>query len=85
MSIAVHSKPDGSFEAGGRLFRLQDSGRNQFNVVCEDGVPIGTLTMKPSKSGTRAVVSDAPDPRARELLTALAEHLTVPRGILPIQ
>lgn len=79
MRSKVRQNPDGSISFNDERFRVEERGKDEFDVVRErDGVRVGAFRLLPD-------VHVEAEGEHKEIVEAVAEVLAVPRGPMPVQ
>jgi len=84
MHPKVHGEPDGSFAVSGVHYRLEQDGDHFAVVRSSDGVTVGGFQLNTLPRASRAAVIDE-DSHDAVVVQAIADLVSQPRGLLPLQ
>jgi nitrous oxide reductase accessory protein NosL len=84
MTLTAHGRPDGSFEVAGTQYRLDQHGDHFVVIRAADGERVGGFVLNdlPGPRGAAVIDGDTTEPA---VVKAIAQLVSQPRGLLPLQ
>ena len=84
MQPKAHGEPDGSFDVSGIRYRLEQNDDHFVVVRSSDGVAVGGFRLNALARARSAAVIDE-DSADVNVVKAIADIVSQPRGLLPLQ